>query len=95
MNDSDVAKRNSHHNFLDVVLVGLPELGADLGLGPAHVLDLAGRDGDGPLDVEGVDVADGGDGDLGGGLLHDLLDRRAALADDPPDEVVVRQDLGI
>ena len=32
--------------------------------------------------------------DLGGGLLHDLLDRRAALADDPTDEVVVRQDLG-
>ena len=85
---------SSYHNFLDIVLVGLPQLGADLRLGPANVLDLGGRDGDGPLDVEGVDVADGRHGDLGPGLLHDLLDRGAPLADDTTDEIVVRQNLG-
>ena len=88
-------KYHTYHNLLDVVLVGLPELGADLGLGPAHVLDLRGRDGDGPLNVEGVDVADGGHRDLGGSLLHDLLDGCPSLTDDPSNEVVVRQNLMI
>ena len=85
---------STYHNFLDIVLVGLPQLGADLRLGPAHVLDLGGRDGDGPLDVEGVDVADGRHGDLRPGLFHDLLDCGAPFADDATDEIVVCQNPG-
>ena len=84
-----------HHRLrrhrLQVVLVALAQLGADLGLGAAHVLD-GSLHGDDPLQVERVDVVYAGDGDLRVGLLHYPLYRVAAFADYASDEVVVRQD---
>ena len=50
-------------------------------------------DGDHTLGVEGGDVADGADGDLGVGVLHDLLDRCPTLANYSPYQVVVCKNL--
>ena len=63
---------------------------AHLSLGPGNVGD-GSLDRDHPLQVEGADVADGADSDLGVRVLHYLLDRRPALPNDPPDQVVVGQ----
>lgn len=57
-----------------------------------HVVDRP-LHGDYALQVKAVYVVDRADGDFGVGVLHDSLDRVAALADDPADQIVVRQDL--
>ena len=47
------------------------------------------------LRVKAADVADGADGDLGVGVLHDLLDRRPALPNYSAYQVVVCKNLKI
>ena len=66
----------TYHHGLDVALESSPELGADLCLGLAHLVDAA-ADGDDALHVERVDLVDRGNGDLRLSVFHDALDRRA------------------
>lgn len=77
-----------HHGLrchrLQIVLVALPELGTDLRLRLAHVVDGA-LDSDDALQVERADVVDARNSDLSVSLLHDALDCVAAFADYAPD----------
>lgn len=61
------------------------------GLGFAHVVDAAFH-GDDALEIEVVDVVDAAHGDFRVCVLHNFLDGGATLADDPPDQIVVRED---
>lgn len=85
-----------HHalgsHSLQIVFVALAELAGDHGLGFAHVVDRSFNRDD-AFEIEAIDVVDTADGDFCIGVLHDSLDRVAALTDDPTDEIVVREDL--
>lgn len=80
------------HIYLQVILVALAQLGGDLGLGAGHVVD-ASLNCDYSLQVEAVDVVNGGHGDLCVCILHNALNGVSTLANDTANQVIVGQDL--
>lgn len=79
----------THSHGLQVILIALTQFTGDHGLGLAHVFDCA-LNRDYALQIEAVNVVDAADSDLRVGILHDSLDRVAALADNSSNEIVVR-----
>lgn len=85
-----------HHGLgrhrLQIVLVALTQLGADLRLRFAHILNHA-LDRNNPFQIKWVYVIYAWNGYFGVGLLHDSLNGVAAFSYDASDQIVVRQDL--
>lgn len=75
---------------MQIVFVALAKLAGDHGLSFAHVVDRSFNCDD-AFEIEAIDVVDTADGDLCISVLHNSLDCVTALADDPTDEIVVRE----